>query len=83
MHAMGEMKNIVICSFDMNSPRISAFEIHKWIHVSLHLEEQEVLSKQIDGQMRNDELNIRNLRRVLLYTFNREILKGNYEVSRA
>jgi hypothetical protein len=67
----------------MNSLRISAFEIHKCIHVSLHLEEQEVLSKQTAGQIGNDELNIRNLRRVLLYTSNKESLKDNYEVSRA
>ena len=58
MHTMGERKNIVFCSSDKNSPRISAFEIRKWIHETLHTEEQDVLSKQIDGQMRNDELNI-------------------------
>jgi hypothetical protein len=80
---MGERKNIVICSFDKNSPRISAFEIHKWIHESLHLEERGMLSKKIDGQMRNDELNIQKLRTGLLYNFNGEGLKGNYEVIRA
>jgi hypothetical protein len=80
---MGERKNIVICSFDKNSIRISAFEIHKWIHESLHLEEQDVISKQIDGQMQNDELNIQNLRTGLLYNFNKESLKGNYDVRRA
>ena len=79
---MGERKIIVFCSFDKNSPRISAFEIRKWIHKSLHLEEQEVLSKQIDGKMRNDELNVEDLRTGLLYNLNRESLKGNYEVSR-
>jgi hypothetical protein len=50
-YRMGERINTVIYSFDENTPRISAFEIHELIRETLHLEEPNVLIIQVDGQM--------------------------------
>jgi hypothetical protein len=50
---MAERRNTVICFFEPNSPKISAFEIHEWIHETLRLPEQEVNMIQIDGIKRH------------------------------
>jgi hypothetical protein len=34
---MTERKNTVVCTFELDSPRISAYEIHEWIRGSLHI----------------------------------------------
>jgi hypothetical protein len=49
---MCERKNTLVCCFDHASPRISAFEIHEWIHSQLQVSEQSVLMVQIDGTRR-------------------------------
>jgi hypothetical protein len=51
-YTVGERVNTVIYSFDKNSPRISAFEIHELIRETVRLEEQDLLNEQVDGQMR-------------------------------
>ena len=38
-----------LCVFDLKSPRISAYEIHDWIHTQTCLNEQELTMVQIDG----------------------------------
>ena len=37
----GERKNTIVCSFDLRSPRITAFEIHECLYESLKLHEQD------------------------------------------
>jgi hypothetical protein len=55
---MGERQNTIVCSFDLRSPRISAFEIHEWIYASLSLEEQEIVMVQIDGPKRQEYIHV-------------------------
>jgi hypothetical protein len=47
-----ERRNILVCSFDHQSPRISAYEIHEWMHYVLHAAEARVNMIQIDGPQR-------------------------------
>jgi hypothetical protein len=47
--AMGEHKNTLVCSFTKDSHRVSALDIHEWIHDKLRLREQDVTLVQIDG----------------------------------
>jgi len=46
---MAERQNTLMCSFDPKSPRVSAFEIHEWIHDQLRIPEHGVPVLQIDG----------------------------------
>jgi len=61
---MGERQNTIVCVFDLNSPRISAYEIHEWIYVQLKLEDEEVLLVQIDGPQRHVYIKLRDANRV-------------------
>jgi len=49
---MGDRRNTIVCKFDMQSPRISAYDIHEWIFTQLRIEEDEVLMVQIDDIQR-------------------------------
>ena len=49
VHIMCERQNTLVCCFDPTSPRISAFDIHEWIHAQLQVTEQSVITIQIDG----------------------------------
>jgi len=49
---MGEGRNTIVCTFDPDSPRISALEIHEWIHAVLRIPEQKVNMIQINGTKR-------------------------------
>ena len=46
---MCERKNTLVCSFERDSPRISALDIHDWIFEKLAIPETEVRMIQIDG----------------------------------
>jgi hypothetical protein len=37
-----------MCAFDINSPRITAFEIHEWIFSTLSSDEQDIRMIQVD-----------------------------------
>jgi hypothetical protein len=50
---MAERKHTVVCIFDPNSPRISAFEIHEWIYEQLHVSESSRAMIQRDGIRRH------------------------------
>ena len=50
---MGERRNTIRCAFDLESPRISAYEIHEWIYEQLKLEDNEVVMVQNDGSQRH------------------------------
>jgi hypothetical protein len=49
---MCERQNTIVCSFNLASPRISAFEIHEWLHDTLRLHESDVRMVQVDGPRR-------------------------------
>jgi hypothetical protein len=49
---MSERRNTLACCFDQNSPRMTAFDIHEWIHSQLKVTEHSVLTIQIDGTRR-------------------------------
>jgi len=49
---MSERQNTVVCTFEPTSHRISAFEIHEWIHNKLRVPEHTVTMIQIDGPKR-------------------------------
>jgi len=50
---MNDSLNTIVCIFEQKSPRISAFEIHEWIHDTLRLPEPEERMIQIDGARRH------------------------------
>ena len=37
---MAERHNTVVCLFNPSSPRITAYDIHEWIHSTLRIPEQ-------------------------------------------
>jgi hypothetical protein len=45
----GKFQNTFVCAFDQQSPRISAYNIHEWIHNTLCLRESETVMIEIDG----------------------------------
>jgi hypothetical protein len=49
---MSERQNTLVCIFDHESPRISAFHIHEWLHEQLRLPENDVRLIQIEGPRR-------------------------------
>lgn len=50
--AMSDRQNWIVFSFDMRSPRINAFQIHEWLHDTLHITEDDIRVIQIDGPLR-------------------------------
>lgn len=52
MNALQNRQNTLVCTFDMSSPRISAYDIHEWIHVNMKLEPTDVIMIQIDSTKR-------------------------------
>ena len=51
-YTMSERRNSLACCFDPTSPRLTAFNIHEWIHSQLQVSEHSVLMIQIDGTRR-------------------------------
>jgi hypothetical protein len=49
---MCERRDIMVCTFDRDSPRITAIEIHDWIYAKMEIPGQEVQMIQIDGTKR-------------------------------
>jgi hypothetical protein len=50
----------MVCSFERDSPRISAIEIHDWINEKLDIPGLEVQMIQIDGPKRQVYIKVRN-----------------------
>jgi hypothetical protein len=46
---MSERQNTLLCCFEPTSPRLTAFDIHEWIHSQLKVSEHSVTMIQIDG----------------------------------
>jgi len=49
---MSDRTNTLVCIFDQSGPRISAYNIHEWIHESLRLMEEDIQVIQVDGPRR-------------------------------
>jgi hypothetical protein len=49
---MEDSKHTPVCTFDPKSPRMSAFELHEWIHEQLQVDDAKVTMVQIDGPKR-------------------------------
>jgi hypothetical protein len=49
---MNDRQNTIVCIFYLNSPCITAYQIHDWIYERLQLPEEEVRMIQIDGPKR-------------------------------
>jgi hypothetical protein len=49
---MAERENTLVCTFDAQSPRITAYDIHEWIYETMHLKGTDVAMVQIDGPRR-------------------------------
>jgi len=59
---MAERQHTMVRIFDPTSPRISAYEIHEWIHDQLQVSEQSLTMIQIDGIKRHlDDIYIQNI----------------------
>ena len=50
---MVERKETIVCMFDIQSPRISALDIHEWLYEQLHIDETKLTMIQIDGIKRH------------------------------
>jgi len=50
---MAERHNKIVCTFDTTSPRITACDIHEWIHQVLRIPEHTVSMIQTDGTKRH------------------------------
>jgi len=61
---MTERQQMIVCAFDQRSLRVSAFDIHEWIHETLHLQEHEILMVQIVGLRRHVYINLREPQRM-------------------
>jgi hypothetical protein len=48
-----ERQNTLVCAFDQHNPRITAYDIHEWIHDTLYLREDDVAMIQIDDHRRH------------------------------
>lgn len=46
---MTDWQNTIVCIFDLNSPLITAHQIHEWIYKNLKLPEADIRMIQIDG----------------------------------
>jgi len=46
---MSDRQRTIVCIFDPNSPRVSAYDIHEWIHDQLQVQEHALTMIQIDG----------------------------------
>jgi hypothetical protein len=46
---MAIRSNTILFTFDPATPRITAHDIHEWLHAEIHIQEQKVQMIQIDG----------------------------------
>jgi hypothetical protein len=61
---MSDRQNTLVCAFDMGSPRITAFQIHKWIYEKMQLPENDISMIEIDGPKRRVFIKFANTERM-------------------
>jgi hypothetical protein len=67
---MATRQNTIVCTFELNSPKITAFEIHEWIHNTLLIPEHDVTMIQVNGIKR--QLFIKMINNVSVQTILKE-----------
>jgi hypothetical protein len=75
---MGARSNTIVLTFDPAIPRISAFEIHEWLHEEIRIQEQKVKMIQIDGIKRQVYVKLTD-RDYMLSTINDTGGRGEYK----
>jgi hypothetical protein len=45
---MATRQNTIVCTFELNSSKITAFEIHEWIHNTLRITEHDATIIKVD-----------------------------------
>jgi len=84
---MEERQNNLVCTFDPQNDRISAYEIHKRIHEQLNVAKPTVTMIQIDGQRRQlfiksvDLQYVQEVLRTKNVSLNINIRMGKYPLS--
>ena len=73
---MGDRQNTIVCIFDHKSPRITAYQIHEWLHEEMHLQEEDVRMIQIDGPQRRVYIKLVSTERMMAVF---QIAKGQLE----
>jgi hypothetical protein len=61
---MAERENTLVYTFDAQSPRITAYDIHEWIYETMHLEGTDVAMVQVDGPRRQVYIKLKECRRM-------------------
>jgi len=61
---MTERQNTLVCAFDFQSLRMTAFDIHEWRHDTVRLQETEVGMVQVDGPRRQVCIKFRDYHRM-------------------
>jgi hypothetical protein len=46
---MDERVNTVVCAFCLKSPKITAYDIQKWIYTTFRIDDNDILMIQVDG----------------------------------
>jgi len=62
---MCDRQNTIVCSFDVHSPRINAFQIHELLYETVRLREDDVRVIQIDGPLRKVYVKFVNSERMM------------------
>jgi len=83
---MSERQNTLVCTFDPQSPRITAYDIHEWIYDTMCLQENEVAMVQVNGPRRQVYIKFREykkMREILMATNGHgELRHTNGEISK-
>jgi hypothetical protein len=61
---MTESENTLVCTFDLQSLRITAYDINELIHETIHLEGTDMAMVQVDGPRRQVYMNFKEYRRM-------------------
>jgi len=62
---MCDRQYTIVCSFDVRSPRINAFQIHEWLYETVRLTKDDVRVIQIDGSLRKGYVKFVNSERMM------------------
>jgi len=65
LRAICDRHNRIVCSFEVRSPRINAFQIHEWLYETLRLTEDDVRVIQIDGPLGKEYVKFVNSERMM------------------
>ena len=62
---MSDRQNTIVCSFDVRSPKINAFQIHEWLYEMVRLTEDDIRVIQMDGPLRKVYVKFVNTERMI------------------